>query len=479
MALVPFVPWRPDVSALNSSYAPDMVNVLYGDGIMIPFKMLEAFTEAVSAQPLGGITVRAAGLVHIFIGTAEKLWKYNATSNGWDDVSQAATTYGASTDERWRFRQFGNYVVATNVNDDLQYFEVGVSSTFTDVPGSPARARNLAVCGDRLMLYNGPNVYWCDTDDISNWSTGTAGSQTFPDGGNIQGSTDTTNPIIVQESAIRFATAIPGSTVAFSFQKIHDKRGALSPYAVASRGAFLFFADAGAFLQVSPDGQVLNIGAEKVDRTIFAALAGGSRDAVYCEIDPFFPRAYFAIKISSASDAYDSLLVYDWQIGEWSQIETTIDILFPLAAGTPGRTLDDISDALEDLEFSLDSSVWEGGSPLMAAIDTDYKLGFFSGMNAEAVITTQEMGDTAGQITLVKGVYPIVDTDQVSVAFGCRMRRNEVFVYAPERSPSSNTGFVHGRCRARFHRFKVRIPEATDWSKAQGIDVQSQAAGFR
>jgi hypothetical protein len=479
MPLVPFAAWRPDVDALNGSFSPDMQNVLYGNGILIPFPMLMPYSEAVSDQPLGGITVRAAGLVHIFVGTAGKLWKYNASTNGWVDVSKPATTYSASTDERWRFRQFGNYVIAANVNDVLQYFEVGVSTEFADVPGSPPRARNLAVCNDRLLLFNGRTVSWCDTDDISDWSSGTAGSQTFPDGGDIQGATDTTNPIIVQEKAIRFGTFLPGSPVAFTFQKIHDKRGAISPYAVASRGEFLFFADAGAFCQVSPDGQVLPIGAEKVDRSIFRALGGGNKDAVYCEIDPFFPRAYFAIKVSSASDAFDRLIVYDWQVQEWSQIETSVDILFPLSGGTPGVTLDDIEDALEDLEFSLDSSVWEGGSPLMAAFDENFRLGFFSGGNAEATITTQEMGDTAGQLSLVTAVYPVVDTDQVAVAFGCRFRRHEVFMYAPERSPSSNTGIVRGRCRGRFHRFRVRIEQGADWNAAQGIDVTVQPAGFR
>lgn len=483
MPLVPFAPWRPDVAHLNSSFASDVANVLLAYDSYIPFPELVPYSNAVSEQPIGGITVRdSAGSVHIFVGTATHLRKFNSSTRDWDDVSKAATTYSASVDERWRFKQFGNYVIAVNVNDAPQVYELGVSSTFDDLAGSPPNARHISIWGDQLALMNGPTVTWSDTDDITNWSTGNSGSQTFPDGGNIQGATDSTNPIIFQQRAIRAGTFVPGSSIVFTFQKIHDKRGAAAPYSICSRGEFAFFADSGAFYQIAPSGEIAPIGYEKVDRTIFGQIAGGNLASIYGEIDPFFTRVYFAVRVDSTNNAFDKLLIYDWNKGEWSQIDTEMDILLPLSSGTIGYTLeglDDISASLDDLEFSLDSKVWQGGAPVMAAFDTDNKLGFFSGDNAEAILVTQELGDPGGQVMLVKEMYPVIDTNDVYVSVGCRFRRGDNVVWTGEGVPSANTGIVRKRCRSRFHRFKLRVPAGVVWSHAQGVNVKPQPMGMR
>lgn len=481
--LVNLAPWRPDVAHLNSQFTSDVSNVLLASSSYIPFPALAPYTNAATEQPVGGITVRdASGTNHIFIGTATHLRKFNSSTLDWDDVSKAATTYSASVDERWRFKQFGDYVIAVNVNNTPQVYELGVSTEFADLGGSPPNARYIAVWGDHLALMNERTVSWSDTDDISNWSTGNAGSQTFPDGGNIQGATDATNPIIFQKLAIRAGTFVPGSAAVFTFQKIHDQRGVAAPYSICSRGEFTFFADSGAFYRISPMGEIQPIGYEKVDRTIFGAIGGGNLASIYSEIDPFFTRVYFAVRVDSTSDAFDKLLVYDWNIGEWSQIDTEMDILLPLASGTIGYTLEDldaISASLDDLEFSLDSRVWQGGAPVMAAFDTNNKLGFFSGDNAEAIITTQEMGDTSGQVLLIKECLPIVDTADVHVSIGSRFRRSDGVTWTQEATPSTNTGIVRKKSRARFHRFKLRIEAGATWTHAQAVDVKPQPMGMR
>jgi len=596
--LVNLASWRPDVSHLNDAYASDVKNVLLGAGRYIPFPMLVSFTEAVDEQPLGGIAARLSGAVHIFVGTASMIWKFDAGTSGWIPVSEPGAdtitngtfavdanwtkdalwtisaglahatavangnglsqaqvltagriyklvftvsgysagavlpmftggtqvdgdsvnadgtytqyltavtgnnalefqavgtttlnldnvslkqlgTYGASVDERWRFRQFGNYVIAVNVNDDPQYYEIGVSTEFADVPDNPPNARNLAIWGDRVALFNGATATWCDTDDISNWTSGTAGSQTFQDGGDIMFATDMTNPIVVQERAIRAGTFVPGSLVAYTFTKVHDAKGAVSPYAGASRGNLAFFADAGAFWQIDGSGALTPIGFEKVDRTIFARLA--ARDAVYCEVDPRFQRAYFAVKVNSSTDAFDLVLVYDWQIGEWTQIDIDVGILFPLAAGTTGLSLDDDGPddvLLEDQgDVSLDSSIYQGGAPLMAAFLEDFTMGFFDGPALEATITTQEAGATDGTMVRVSDIMPIVDTADVRISIGARNRRGDAVVYSAEGTPSTRTGICRMKSRARFHRFRMRILAASSWTAAQSIDVKTAPAG--
>ena len=607
MATVPLGAWRPDVAALQSQFSLDIKNVLYGEGVMIPVPALMAFSEAVPEQPLGGITARKDGLVHIFVGTANTIWKYDATTNGWTAVSQlgsdqavngtfatdtgwtkdtgvtiaagvatftavadgdglsqaqaftagviykvtftvsgysagaifptltggtqvdgtavsadgvytqyltsatgntafelqasGVTTlnvdnvsvipmadYAASVDQRWRFKAFGDFIVAVNINDNPQYYELGVSTEFTDLPGSPPRARNLAVWGDHLALFNGPTVTWSDTDNIGNWTTGNSGSQTFPDGGDVQGSFDATNPLIVQREAIRAATFVPGSTEVFTFTKIGDKRGAISPYAVGTRGEFLFFADTSAFYQLTLQGQVIPVGFEKVDRYVFGLIGGNDPNSVYCEVDPVRSRVYYAVKTNFESDSFDRLLVHDWQIGEWSKVETTLDILFPLAAGTIGQDLDtDVPDDADDVLLdsdapSLDSSIYESGAPLMAAFDTNFKLGFFNGSNAEAMVETAEMGELTGQMRRVTELYPAVDTlnlSHIHMQIGARARRSDNFVWTQEFGPSTNTGIARKRSRARFQKYRIRVEAGAEWTWAQAINDNAVPAGFR
>lgn len=490
MATIQWAEWRPDVAPLNSAYAGDIMNVLCADGSYIPFPQLVPFSNPIESTPYGAFSAKDSdGQIVVFAGTAGKLWKLNTTTLNFEDVSKAATTYNSTEAERWRFAQYGDYVIAVNANDNPQVFELGISTKFTDLGGSPPRARHVAVWGDFLALGGltdfPSRVHWSALNDITGWTPGTNNSdyQDFPDGGDVSGMTSATNPIIFQRSAIRLGTFYPGSTEVFGFQKVHDRRGAVSPYAIASRGAFTFFNDAGGFFQVGPDGSLAPIGYEKVDRTVFGMIDGAELYGIMAEVDPFYSRVYVAVRYDSTSVAFDRLLIFDWNLNRWSQVGGEgFQILFPLSSGTIGYTLeglDAIAASLEDLPFSLDSKVWQGGAPIMAAFDANNRLGFFSGSAAEATLTTQEMGSLNGGITLVKSLYPVADTSSVFVSIGARFRRCDPVVWTSEQSPSSNTGMTHKKSRARFHQFKLRIPAGTDWHHTQGMEVISQPAGMR
>jgi hypothetical protein len=220
-----------------------------------------------------------------------------------------------------------------------------------------------------------------------------------------------------------------------------------------------------------------------VDRTVFTTIDGATLYDIVGEVDPFYSRVYFAVRYASTTTAFDRLIVYDWELERWTQFGGNVGILFPLASGTIGYTLDNLTDltgySLDDLPFSLDSQVWQGGAPVMAAFNANDKLCFFAGMASEATITTQESGDTSGKMTLVTSLMPIVDTEEVKISIGGRNRRGESVSWTEEASPSANTGIVRKKKRARFLRFKARIPAGTDWTLAQGVDAQTQAAGMR
>lgn len=484
---IPFAEWAPDSAALNSNVAADVRGVLCAANSYIPFPSLVSVSEPLPDKPLGYFTARSldGGEVVIFAATSEKIYRMDNTDFSWNDVSQNGTTYAASDDALWSFAQFGDYVVAVNKNDDPQYFQIGVSTEFADLPGSPPRANQVRVWGDFLALIqltSNPNrVHWSGLNDITQWTPGANNCdfQDFPDGGIVQGSSEATNPVIILERAIYVATFIPGSVSVFNFTKVHDQRGAASDKSIATRGSYMFYADRGGFFQIGADGSLANIGFEKVDRTIFGSLAAPDAASMRGVIDPFYSRVYWAADMGGVG-FFNRLYVYDWNLQRWSQAHVSIHGHFPAAStGTTLEGLDDISASLDDLPFSLDSKVWQGGAPILAAFTMDYRLAFFNGPPMRAVLTTQEVGDTAGQVTFLREVMPVVDTDEVSVEIGSRFRRSDPVNWLQARRPSAATGMVQCRARGRFHRFRVSIDPGSLWTHAQGIDVKPQPMGIR
>jgi len=488
MTVFPIAEYRPDVSGLNTDYTDDIRNCLPADGSYIPMPSFKAFTQGFSEPPLGAIAVRSLdGATTVFVGTSGKLYMLDNTDLSWRDVCQEGVTYSANPNARWSFAVFGNYVIAVNKNDPPQVFDIGSSTVFRDLGGNPPRAGIVKIWGDfvcLMQLPDNPNrVYWSGLNDAEWWTPQQKNCdyQDFPDGGMVQGSNEATNPIIFLQSAIYMGTFVPGSDIVFSFQKIHDKRGAKSPWSIATRGVQAFYADEGGFFQIAADGSVSSIGFEKVDRTVFSRLNTVSISEIFGVIDPFFSRVYWAMDYAGLG-TFDEMLVYDWGLQHWSIVTIRATGIMPVYnAGYTLESLDKISDSLEKLPFSLDSKAWQGGAPILGMFSTDYRLGSFSGPLMEATVTSQEVGSTGGEIWRMASVYPMLDTDEAFMSVGSRFRRTqyEEIRWGRERQPSYNTGRYHVRSRSRFHKFRLRIPEGAIWHHMKGFDVTFMGAGLR
>lgn len=485
--LVPFADWRPDVAILNGTFTADLNNVLCADGFYRPFPAL----QPVAASPVpgtitGGFSAKStSGEIAVFVGTTNKLWRFDGAALTWTDVSKPATTYQSSTVERWQFEQYGDRVIAVNANDAPQSYIIGASSTFVDLPGSPPFARRVAVWGDFLvlggLLDNPRRVIWSGLDDPTFWTIGSNNCdfQDFPDGGPVMGMTSANNPLILQESAIRRAVFVPGSDAVFTFDKLHDKRGTKARYSLAFRGDYVFFLAEDGFYQIDYSGAIQPIGFQKVDGYLNGTAVPGSLEDVISAIDPVNSRVYWAFR-ASGSDVFDTLLIYDWVLGRWSKADVNVRLV--LGASTPGYTLeqlDTVSSSLDALPFSLDSRVWAGGNPVLSAFDSRNRLSFFAGDAQEATITTQEFGDTAGGVARLSELMPVIDTNLVHVSIGKRMRRQDPVVWSEEAQPSKNTGIVRKRSRSRWQRFRLRVDAGADWTEAQGMNINNSGAGIR
>ncbi len=485
MPTIAFAEFRPDVADLNGSFTGDVNNVLCADGSYIPFPQFKPLSQELPSACLGGFMARDdLGGTYIFAGTATGLYRLDNTDLGWVNISKTGTQYNASREARWSFAQFGAFVIAVNENDNPQVIELG-QALFRDLGGNPPRAAIVRVWGDFVALMGLPahprRVWWSGLNDAEHWTVGAKNCdyQEFPDGGVVQGSTEATNPLVFQEKAIRRVTFVPGSVEIFTFQKIHDQRGARSRLSIASRANLAFYADEGGFFQIAPDGSMANIGFEKVDRTVFDQVEWSDTAEIMGVVDPFYSRVYFAIR-RFGNENYNQIYIYDWALSRWTKADITASML--MSAATLGYTLeglDAVSTSIDALPYSLDARSWQGGSPVLAAFTRDGALGFFNGQTQEAVITTQEIGDTTGGVTRIHETYLIADTDDARLAIGSRFRRSEAFRWQDEQAPSSRTGMYRRMSRSRFHKVKVRIPAGSIWTHAQGIETKISTAGMK
>jgi len=98
-----------------------------------PFLGLAAYGSAISGQCLGAICAEDADATnYVFCGDATDLFVYSDSTTP-TNVSKSSAVYTLSTGQRWRFLQFGQYVLATDYADPIQSFLLGTSTKFADL----------------------------------------------------------------------------------------------------------------------------------------------------------------------------------------------------------------------------------------------------------------------------------------------------------------------------------------------------------
>ncbi|WP_375676596.1 MULTISPECIES: hypothetical protein, partial [unclassified Bartonella] len=354
---------------------------------------------------------------------------------------------------------------------------------FEDLEGNPPKAGLVKIWGPfvcLMQLTDNPNrIHWSGEGDETLWETqyNVSGYMDFQDGEYVQGATETTNPLIFLRSAIYAGSLTLGSKSPFAFQKIQDKRGARSAASIACRGSDAFFAGDGGFYQMSLDGQLLPIGFEKVDRTVFKTFDKFALDEMQGVIDPIDNRIYWSLKRGNNEQ---TTFVYDWGLQKWSTLQGKPFTFFPVfTTGYTLEQLDEISINLEALPASLDSPRWQSGAPMLGAFDDNNRLVMFTGAPMEATVVSQEMGAPDGSFNFITKMFAEVDTTEGLLSIGERRLRNNQtpIIWHKERVCSYVTGAYHGRSRNRYHRFKLRIPEGIHWNQITGFNVDLRPLG--
>lgn len=489
--MVPFAPFLPDLAAFETDASREALNVIPSSSGYRPFPAFSNTAAAITARVQGAATFRALdGTIFNFCGDATKLYLLDSDGEAWSDVTRTVGgDYTIGSEEKWNFTQYGNYVIAVNGADAPQVFQMGTSTNFAALGGTPPTAfftgtiREFGILAKTASANN--LLRWSALGDIADWVTSAttlSDAQEFPDGGKIMGFVGGEYGVVFQERAIQRMT-FEGPPTAFRFDKITALLGCRAEGSIAAFENFAFFLGDDGFYMIRGGSELVPVGSEKVDRWIEENLDATQLYRVTSAIDPL-NKIYVMGFPSVGAGNPDSLLIYHWPTGQWSRASVDHEIVYAAAtqAGYTIDTMANVSATIDGLPFPVDSRFWSGsGRLLLSGFDTSHRSGFFSGSSLAATIETGDNQLTPGRRSLFRGLRPMIEGTSVtpSLTVGKRNHLNEAVTYGSAIEANAY-GICNARVNARYHRARITLPAASSWQLARGVDdIQFSTMGSR
>lgn len=477
---ISFGEWLPDQPSVTGALvkAENVYSRAIGYG-GIPLAV--DYTQSAS-EPLNNVVAgkNPDGSTTIFAGSQTNLYKLDSTDMSLDDVSGA--TYQTPTDQRWRFTQFGNRIIAANGVDKLQGWLLGTSTVWADLAADAPTARYVTVVRDFVVTGHASaslpfRVKWSALNDETSWTdsaTTQSDYQEIPDGGSIVGVTGGEFGLILMDRSIYRMTYV-GSPLVFQFDNISRNLGCYEANSIIQyQGMTFFLADDGFY---ACDGQnVVSIGGEKVDRFFFSDVDEEYLFNMSAAIDPIKNLVIWAYPHKGQGGNVSKLLIYNFQTKKWSSGTTDVDRV--ASSSSPSTTLeglDVINSSIDALGTSLDSRIWLGGKLLFAGVRGN-KVVTFTGANSTATIQTGELS-LENRKTAVTLVQPIVDNGSCNVAVFSRDLLTTQVVFGSATSADSENR-VSLRSMGRYHRLQFN-PTGANWDSIIGADVEIVPMGGR
>ena len=420
----------------------------------------------------------------------------NRTVTSSDTTRMAVTNFDGGTPltgettDFITFTQFGNYIIASNGVDAVQYYLMGSSTNFADLTtiqtaGTCPVFRVSGVVRDFLVTGNIVNatnrIQWSGINDITVWTGKQSDLQDLPgSGGQVVAITSGEVGYVFRQNQIIRMDYVGGATV-FRLSVISPNRGAMFGRTVCQDNRRVFFYADDGFYEIQGDN-VLPIGVEKVNRFFDLDLNKAYTDRICAAVDPFNQLAMWlypsASNTTNTTGICDRIIIYNYATKKWSLAKCNASTIFSQFIGAyTVELMDIISENLENINASLDTDFWSGGQMLLGAIDNNYKAAIFSGTSNECEMETSELEPFPGLRANITGVRPIVDaTATVTVKTKERLADDET-----ESSSSSmvTSGINPVRKSGRYVRANVKIASGTTFNHAQGVDLIASRAGQR
>ncbi len=466
-----FGEWLPDQPGVAGSVT-DAVNCYPVTNGYAPIRDAADYSDAAGETLLVTFAGKSAGASTLFAASATSIYKFDSSDASLDAVK---TSYSAI--ESWDVTQFGSKMILANGSSKLQYWDLGASTTVSDLDAAAPTAKYVTVVRDFVVAANvggeENKVYWSDINDETDWTPGAASqsdTQVIPDGGDITGLAGGEYGLIFMERAV-YRMSYSGSPYFFQFDAISRTLGCISNGSIAQFGGLTYFlADDGFYVC---DGQtVKNIGVEKVNRWFFEnAIPTEIPISMSATVDPIRKLVIWNFK-NTMGGRY--LLYFSIDLGKWSY--ATTDVSYIAYGFTPSATLEQVDNyntSIDALDIPLDSRVFAGGQLLALGV-REQKIVALSGAFKSAYVVSGDIDTGRSIITLAK---PIIDNGTGTVAVASRTLLADTVEFGTAVAADSEN-----RCSLRsngnYHRVKVS-PTSVNWKTLVGVEVEITKQGDR
>lgn len=478
-----FAPDQPSLDGGASGYVLNVTPVTaqsYG-----PLPSLQEVGGALDARCQGAASFRGPnGTILNVSGSFDKVYSFDGTAQS--DISRTVGgAYAVAAEDMWSFAQFGASVIGANGTDVAQLYTIGSSTNFANLTGSPPVGRFAFVVKDFFVLgriASAQNrVQWPDINSITAWAAGQADSQDLPEGGRIMGCVGGQFGVIFCESAI-YRMLYVGTPLVFQFDQISRERGCAAEGSIAAYEDKIFFWNFDGFWMMQSGNPPVSIGDQRVDNFMGNMVNQTYLYRIVSTVDPIRKLYMIAYPSQSSPDGTpDSMLIYNWNVGRWSQASINVEVLYSARANV-GYNLDNIDTLIGNLDatgISFDSNLLTGSPKgTLAAFSTSHKLAFFIGSNLAATVDTIEGQINPGYRTLITSTRPLTDGGTLAVSIGYRNRVNDTVNWG---AASSQDTF--GDCptfnNAFYQRGRISVASGGTWSHISGLDVDQVVEGDR
>ena len=420
------------------------------------------------------------GATHLFAGDGTKLYKFNANTSALDNVSKTGN-YTLGAFDNWQVAQFGRkLIVAGDTGETLQFWELGSSSNFADISGSPS-AKYVAVVRDFVVtgfVTNPYRVQWSAIGDETSWTVGTnqADFQDIADLGAVTGLVGGEYGVALMERGISRFSYI-GDPLIFQFDNVETARGMPfeGGYAAIGPSQIYYLSDDGFYLFNGQNS--VPIGSEKVNKWFYENLNIGFAERISCSLDPVNQIVAWGFPSQASGDGTpDTILFYNYSVNRWSTAEITHDVLgtfFTSALTLEG--LDAINSSIDALDTTLDSRLFKGGTFTFGG-GKDKKIASFTAAPLTATLTTGESKLIDGRLSNVTKIVPYFTNGTISAEIGTRNSQADTVTFASA-SSLNNDGFLPSRAVGRYHRMRFTL--SGTWKELIGYDLEVRPLGLR
>ena len=463
------------------------------DKYQIIQELLAYSSNALTGTPLSAIEFYASdGNYYSFIGTTTKLYRLE-TNRSLTDVTRASGNY--TTDgNRWYFVKYGEWIIATNFNDEVQVLKGMTAANFEPLYTTETFKSKYVVQNHGHLMFGYytrvgityPNgVIWTGKERITDL---TASAATGADSVNLDECPSPISGMIVFEStsagyesniAIFHRNTISAAWFVqdrFIFHFDYNRYveiGALEGSPVLVEGICHFF-DEKTFYKWDGINKPEDIGLG-VRQTILNFLDIAYYYKTTTASHPRYGLAVWSLVSTDGGGNPDIVLVLNTRNGKFSLIEKAQYCIFSMHRNAwTINGLGDFFPTIHDIPYPVNSNFWADDSSIFGCMGTDLKVNVFQGQPMGWTIETGEYFTDKKEVIRARRTRPIMQkrSAAVTVSIGSRMQEADDVVYTS--TPVASNGYADIRAFGRYIRTKL---EGGLHDGITGIDVEGQIIG--